>query len=169
MLSELDKMCPVQFIEGRNKFAEPAKASDISTEAYLEYVPKVSHSVARIDIFIGWSTKIRANQNNRFVIFADYLDHPTDIILTEGNMSFEKGEKPSADWRTIEITQPVVLISHKRYWLQFPDSKTKFVYYIGSKGDQIVTKYKLNAKWETKSNVLMLRFYGRILPLAYVH
>jgi hypothetical protein len=169
MVFELDKICPVQFIEGRNKFAEPEKASDISPAAYIEYVPMVSYSLARIDMFLAWTAKITENQNNKLVIYADYLEHPTDIVLTEGNMRFEQGEYPFENWRSIEIAQPVVLIAHKRYWLQFPDRETKFAFYAGAKGDQIVTKSKADKKWETENDTLMLRFYGRILPLALVH
>jgi hypothetical protein len=163
-------MCPVQFIEGRNKYAEPdGKPSDISPEAYIEYVPRVSYSIARIDMFLAWTSKIKEDQNNRLVIYADYLEHPTDIVLTDGNMRFEEGEYPFENWRTIEIPQPVVLIAHKRCWLRFVNPETEFVFHAGAKGDQIVTKSKANDKWETKSDVLMLRFYGRILPLALVH
>ena len=169
MVFELDRICPIQFIEGRNKYAEPDKPSEVSPTAYIEYVPQVSYSIARIDLFIAWTSKIMENQNNRFVICADYSEHPTDIILTEGSMDFEQGEYPFENWRSIEMSQPVVLIAHKRYWLQFPDPKTKFVFYAGAKGDQIATKYKSDRKWETGSDVLMLRFYGRILPLALVH
>ena len=169
MVFELDKICPIQFIEGRNKYAEPEKVSEVNAAAHIEYVPRVSYSLARIDIFLAWSAKITENQNNKLVIYADYLEHPTDIVLTEGNLRFEQGEYPFENWRSVEIAQPVVLIAHKRYWLQFSDRETKFTFYVGAKGDQIVTKYKADKKWETGSDVLMLRFYGRILPLALVH
>jgi hypothetical protein len=170
MLSEIDTICPVQFIEGRNKSAEPAQASDVSPSAYIEYVPRVSYSIARIDIFIDWTAEVKESQNNRFVIYADYLDHPSDIIFTEGNMRIEVGDYLThKNWRTVDITKPVVFIAHKKYWLQFCDCETKFAFYAGSKGDQIVTKSKLVEEWETKSDILMLRFYGRVLPLALVH
>jgi hypothetical protein len=169
MVFELDKICPVQFIEGRNKYVEPEKPSEISPTAYIEYVPRVSYSLARVDIFINLAAAVSEHQDNRFVIYADYLEHPTDIMLTEGNMSFEPGEQPLQSWRTIEIARPVVLIAHKRYWLQFAENKTEFAFVSGSKGDQIVTKSRPDKHWETKSDVLMLRFYGRILPLALVH
>ena len=168
MFSEIDKICPVQFIEGRNKYAEAAKLSGISPDAYVEYVPKLSYSIARIDIFIAWDP-ISADQNNRLVICADYLDHPTDIILTEGNMKFKQGEEPYESWRTVEIPQPVVLIAHKKHWLHFSESETKFNFYAAAKGDQITVKTKSENKWETASDILMLRFYGRILPLALLH
>jgi len=169
MVFELDQICPLQFIEGRNKYAEPGKPSAVSPDAYIEYVPRVSYSVARIDIFLAWTTKITENQNNRLVIYADYLDHPTDIVLTEGNLRFEQGEYPFENWRSIEIAQPVVLIAHKKCWLQFSDRETEFTFYAAAKGDQIVTKHKSDKKWEAGSDILMLRFYGRILPLALVH
>jgi len=168
MFAEIDKISPVQFIEGRNKFAEPAKLSGASPDAYAEYVPMVSYSIARIDIFIAWEP-IGADQDNRLVIYADYLDHPTDIILTEGSMKFKQGEEPYESWRTVEIAQPVVLIAHKKYWLQFSNSETKFNFYAAAKGDQITVKTKSDNKWETASDILMFRFYGRILPLAILH
>ena len=169
MVLELDKICPIQFIEGRNKYAEPDKPSEISPAAYIEYVPMVSYSIARVDMFLAWTSKIPENQNNRLVIYADYLDHPTDIVITEGNMRFEQGEYPFENWRSIEMEPPAVLIAHKRYWLQFPDRETEFTFYTAAKGDQIVTKSKSDKKWETGGDVLMLRFYGRILPLALAH
>ena len=168
MFAEIDKISPVQFIEGRNKFAEPAKLSGVSPDAYVEYVPMVSHSIARIDMFIAWDP-VTADQNNRLVIYADYLDHPTDIVLTEGSMKFKQGEESYESWRTVEIPQPVVLIAHKKYWLQFSEMETKLNLYAAAKGDQITVKTKHDNKWETASDILMLRFYGRILPLAILH
>ena len=168
MISDIDRICPVQFIEGRNKFAESAKASDISNSAYIEYVPKVSYSISRMDIFIAWSGESES-RNNRLVIYADYLDHPTDIVLTEGNMAVKADEPDGQGWRTVEMEQPVVLIAHKRYWLRFTDIKTAFVFCVAEKGDEITVKTKSGDKWETKNGILMLRFYGRILPVALLH
>ncbi len=166
---DIDLICPIQFIEGRNKFAEPDKPSAILPNACIEYIPKVSYSIARIDIFIAGTSKIAENQTNKLTIYADYWDHPSDIVLTEGNMIFTKGEEPFANWRTIKIAQPVVLIAHKKFWLQFSDIGTEFAFYAGAKGDQIVTTIKSNKGWDTKSDVLMLRFYGRVLPIAFLH
>ncbi len=165
---DIDLICPVQFIEGRNKFAEPDKTSDVKPNAYVEYIPKVSHSIARIDVCINWPVS-NEDHDNKIVIYADYLDHPTDIVLTEGSIWFMANEPPSKGWRTIEITKPVVLIAHKRYWIQFSDKENKFSFCAASKGDHIITKVKSNNKWETVDSSLMLRFYGRILPIALIH
>lgn len=165
---DLDTICPVQFIEGRNKFAELGKPSDINSESYIEYIPQVSYSVSRIDILIGWPD-VKQSGNNRLVVYADYLDHPTDIILTEGNMAFDDDEPASMGWRTVNVESPVVLIAHKRYWLKFSDIEAEFYFVAASKGDEIITRLKPDSKWETKNEVLMLRCYGRILPIALLH
>lgn len=169
MISDIDRICPVQFIEGRNKFAEYGKTLDVDRGIYVEYIPKVSHCIYRLDMFLEWAGLIIRPQDNRLVIYADYLDHPTDIVLTEGNMRFDMGEAPSQGWRTVEMNYPVVLIAHKRYWLSFVDPETEFKYCVAAKGDEIITKLKDGEKWETKDELLMIRFYGRILPLALVH
>ena len=165
---DIELLCPAQFIEGRNKCAEPDKPSTIEPDAYIEYIPKICCSITGINIFVTWP-KITENQVNKLTIYADYLDHPTDIVLTEGKMTFEQGEEPSEDWRAIEIAQPVVLIAHKRYWLQFSDLKTELAFYAGSKGDQILTRTKSDKGWKTKSDFLMFRIYGRVLPVAFLH
>jgi hypothetical protein len=165
---DIELLCPIQFIEGRNKFAEPDKPSTIEPDAYIEYIPKICCSITGITMFVTWP-KITESQVNKLTIYADYLDHPTDIVITEGKMTFEEGEEPSENWREIEIVQPVVLIAHKRYWLQFSDLKTELAFYAGSKGDQILTRTKSDKGWKTKSDFLMLRVYGRVLPVAFLH
>jgi len=165
MLNELNNMFPVQFIEGRNKGAEPGEISSIPTGAYILYAPEVSYSIAHIDIFLAW-TAVSGRQENKLRIYPAYLDHPSDIVLTEGNMVFEKGTEPYQDWRRIEISRPVVLIAHKKYWLRFTEVETEFKFYAAKEGDEIPTMVTGNEKWHSGHERLMLRFFGRVLPVA---
>lgn len=165
MLDELNSLFPVQFIEGRNKGAEPGEISSIPTGAYILYVPEVSYSIAHIDIFLAWKA-VPERQENRLRIYAAYLDHPSDIVLTEGAMVFEKGTEPYEDWRRIEIARPVVLIAHKKYWLRFTEVESNFAFYAAKEGDEITTMVKDNDKWHSSHERLMLRFFGRVLPVA---
>ncbi len=166
MLEELNNMFPVQFIEGRNKGAEPGQeVSTISTGVYILYAPEVSYSIAYIDIFLAWEAVLKT-QENKLRIYPAYLDHPSDIVLTEGAMVFEAGMESSQGWRRIEIARPVVLIAHKKYWLRFTEVETSFVFRIAKEGDEINTMALDNGKWHSAHDRLMLRFFGRVFPVA---
>jgi hypothetical protein len=165
MVEELSSMFPVQFIEGRNKGAEPGQASEISTGSYVLYTPEVSYSIAHIDIFVEWD-KVARRQENKLSIYAAYLDHPSDIVLTEGTMVFKAGMEPNRGWQRIGIARPVVLIAHKKYWLKFTELKTDFRFYAAKEGDEITTMTLENDKWHSVHDRLMLRFFGRVFPVA---
>jgi hypothetical protein len=165
MLDELNNMFPVQFIEGRNKGAEPGQVSAISNGAYILYAPEVSYSIAYIDIFLEWEA-VAKRQENKLRIYPAYLDHPSDIVLTEGTMVFEAGVEPYRGWRRVEISRPVVLIAHKKYWLRFTEVETDFKFYAAKEGDEINTIAQDNDKWHSAHDRLMLRFFGRVFPVA---
>jgi hypothetical protein len=165
MLDEVNKLFPVQFIEGRNKGAEPGQASAISTGAYILYAPEVSYSLAHIDIFVEWA-EVAKRQENKLCLYPAYLDHPSDIVLTEGTMVFKAGMEPYRGWRRIEIARPVVLIAHKKYWLRFTELETDFKFYAAKEGDDIATMTPENDKWHSTHDRLMLRFFGRVFPVA---
>ena len=165
MLDEINSLFPVQFIEGRNKGAEPGQVSAISTGAYILYAPEVSYSIAHVDIFLEWEA-VAKRQENKLRLYPAYLDHPSDIVLTEGTMVFKAGMEPYRGWRRIEIARPVVLIAHKKYWLRFTELETNFMFYAAKEGDEITTMVAEDDKWHSSHDRLMLRFFGRVFPVA---
>ena len=165
MLDEINSLFPVQFIEGRNKGAEPGQVSAISTGAYILYAPEVSYSIAHIDIFLAWTEAV-PSYKNKLCLYPAYLDHPSDIVLTEGTMVFKAGMEPYRGWRRIEIARPVVLIAHKKYWLRFTEVETNFMFYAAKEGDEINTVVAEDDKWHSSHDRLMLRFFGRVFPVA---
>jgi hypothetical protein len=165
MLDELNSLFPVQFIEGRNKSAEPGEISSIPTGAYILYAPEVSYSIAHVDIFLSCAS-VPKRQESKLCLYPAYLDHPSDIVLTEGTMVFEAGTEAYQGWRRIEISRPVVLIAHKKYWLRFTEVETDFKFYAAKEGDEINTMVKDDDKWHSSHERLMLRFFGRVIPVA---
>jgi hypothetical protein len=165
MLDELNNLFPVQFIEGRNKGAEPGEASTIPTGAYILYAPEVSYSIAHIEIFLECAP-VPERQENKLRIYPAYLDHPSDLVLTEGAVVFEADTEPYQGWRRIEISRPVVLIAHKKYWLRFTEIETDFKFFSAKEGDDITTMTSENGKWHSAHDRLMLRFFGRVFPVA---
>lgn len=79
----LDEICPVQFIEGRNEWAEATnsyvRVSGCEGVA-IEYIPKLSYSLKRFDIFLTHQERPERDKY-RAAICSGFDDNPSDIIL----------------------------------------------------------------------------------------
>jgi len=168
--SMLDEICPVQFVEGVNECAE-ATDDYINTMEYsgvaIEYTPTLSYSLKRVDIFL---THQQPSNENKYkvALCTDYGNKPSDIVLSKGEWAWRD---VLGDWQRVEL-EPVVVTCNKKYWLTIDLDKGNIGLPIaqGEEAKEVSLRFRGEYKWvihgKFKKDKVMLRFYGRILPIV---
>ena len=172
----LDEICPIQFIEGINECGEYVQKSVIGMQSYpvmaIEYIPKSSYSLTKLEICLFLPPRVPEEKTIRVALYSDYNGNPSDIVLTEGTFvpNFSK-EKHQFIWQEIQLS-PVVVSPNNKYWVTVYPQPLSIALVDADEGvDSTLRVKKNNNKWDTlpnhiKESKVMLRFYGRVLPMA---
>ena len=165
----LDDICPVQFIEGINEYAEAAN-SYINTMNFsgvaIEYIPKLSYSLKRFDIFLTHQESPDGGKY-KVAVCPDHNDSPGDIVLSKGEWVCNP---VLGEWQEVELEKPVVVIRNKKYWLTIDLDKGNIGLPMAKEGDEYALRFRTHKTWITwdiaRTDKIMLRFYGRMMPIA---
>ena len=166
----LDEICPVQFIEGLNEGAKPSNEDAIEITRYsgigLQYAPQVSYILTRLEIMLVFGdfqkeAKITVN------LCSDYDDKPSDIVLTSGSFV---PKSVYAGWREVTL-KPTSVIRNRKYWVTIHHNGFPTVLIRAEKGKGWLLSIRRGQRWEAppediKDGNVMLRLYGRILPIS---
>lgn len=166
----LDELFPVQFVEGLNEGAEQLDEETIVITQYLgiglQYVPQVSYSLTRLEIMITFGDLPKEAQIT-VGLCSDYDDKPSDIVLTSGSF-VPKGVY--GGWQEV-ILKPVSVIRGKKYWVTINPNGCPTALIRAEKGKGCLLIVRMGKKWKAqpediKDGRVMLKLYGRILPLS---
>lgn len=153
-----------------NEGATPIQERFLHIEGYpwvaIQYSPNLTFSLNRIDICLVWSKFIKPVEYD-VQLYSDYDDNPADIILSEGKLVFDATES-GFGWRSIELNQPVVVFSNKKYWIGLESKQALYAFMRGDKGLGAAMRARVNNIWSSGDGDLykfMLRFYGRVLQI----
>ncbi len=159
---------PIQFIDGVNEGATPKQEEFIYIQDYawvaIQYSPNTTFSLSRIDLYLVW-TELQEQVKYDVKLYTDYEDNPTDIILSEGELTFDATES-GFGWCSIELNKPVVVFSNKKYWIGLESDRARYALLEAEKGAGVAMRMGVDNVWSSGSGRLyefMLRFYGRVL------
>ncbi len=168
----LDKILPVQFVEGMNEGAGMSGVDSLVITGYLAvgvlYAPTVSYSLVRLEIMLTFG-ELREGAQIEVELHSDYDGKPSDIVLASGSFvpKILYGE-----WREVTFT-PVSVLRNMRYWVVVHPGSSRTAFVVPKDGTDYVLNVKpqANAEWEApredvKNRKLMLKFHGRLLPLS---
>lgn len=171
----LDEICPVQFVEGVNEGEEQLDETTIEITHHLgtglQYIPKTSYSLTRLQVILILGETIlgetRKDTQIRVDLCSDYKGKPSDIVLGSGSFVPKRGY---GEWQEVAF-KPVSLIKNWNYWITIHPSGCQVALLQAQKGQSLVLSVKSLNKWgippaEPKEGKVMLRFYGRILPIS---
>lgn len=166
----LDEICPVQFVEGINECAKASEEEYINTMGYsgiaIEYEPKLTYSLRRFQIFVILAESSPEGFQHQVALCADHKNNPSDIVLSKGTWVSETGYIQG--WQEVEL-EPVVVIRGKKYWLTIDLNERRIDLPISKEGEVSALRFRGGKKWIThdifKTDRVILRFYGRILPI----
>ncbi|MBA7604142.1 hypothetical protein ES703_11261 [subsurface metagenome] len=169
----LDEISPVQFIEGVNEYAEPLEDQGINTRGYsgvaIEYLPKLSYTLKKLDIFLKHKEPPHEGKCKVALCTSDPKGNPSDIVLSEGGFAWKQ---TLGDWQQVEL-EPIVVRPSNKYWLTIDLDGGYIVLPIAKEGDESALRFRGKERWRThdlfKANKVMLRFYGRVLPVPSQH
>lgn len=167
----LNELLPIQFIEGINENARYDYGEglvDVSQiNRAIEYKAGRSYCLTRLDLYIV-TTALTKESDVAITLLTDYENNPTDIILSKGKFVPKlSGDKSSVYlWQEV-ILEPVVIIHDSRYWITIAQASLCLA---GAKeGVECAIRARGENRWFTAEKSqrakVMLRFYGRVLPL----
>ncbi len=168
----LDEICPVQFVEGMNEGAELSGEDSFVITSYsrvgIQYIPSLSYSLAGLEIMLVFGD-FRKGTQIAVEISSDYDGKPSDIILSAGSFV---PEALYAEWREVTL-KPVSVLKNTKYWVTIHPNRCPTALVVPKDGKDYTLSVKpgINSKWETppddtENHKVMLRFYGRILPIS---
>ena len=169
----LDEICPVQFVEGLNEGAESSEEGTIRITQFsgfgVQYIPSLSYSLTRLEIMFTFGD-IPEGAEIRVDLCSDYDEKPSDIVLSSGSFP---PKTPYAGWREVML-KPISVIRNRKYWVTIHPNRCPVALIEADKGQGYILSGKRDTRWKTPSvdNVLvekgkvMLRFYGRVLPIS---
>jgi hypothetical protein len=163
MVSEL---YPIQFIEGINENEE------VTDKPFMEYrdygiavlfTPNFRYNLTRIEIYGSVGEK---SKPHKAILLTDHNGAPSKTAVAEGRLLVptELGE----DWLPVELSQPVVVFTERKYWLAFPEHPLTIYIGYAKEGKELIMVANPYGVWghaepDVKRRV-MLRFFGRALP-----
>lgn len=172
MADELSQLCPVQFIEGINENEEPIAPSEgqfwqpRQLKVAIPYEPTRTYTLSAIEI-LGSPWELEASKEHPVGIYTDRNNLPSETCVSNGKLVVPT-EIPPTYWLQIQL-EPVVIFRGQRYWIVLEDYSLKFAIGVAKNGDEVVkTGMKIGQPWvsiDTKIRY-MLKFYGRVLPIA---
>ncbi len=166
----LDELFPVQFVEGLNEGAEPSEEDNIVITTYsgfgVQYIPSLSYSLTRLEMMLTFGN-FREGTQITVELCSDYDEKPSDIILSSGSFV---PKVVYGGWKEVTL-KPVSVIKKKKYWVIVHPNGCPTAFMKADKGKGYALSVKRDAKWRTppdnlKEGEVMLKFYGRILPLS---
>ena len=177
----IDEICPVQFIEGINQYAEYDTKNFLDTQSYLsiaiEYRPKFTYCLAQIEILAGYIAVLGVGEFE-VALYPDYEGKPGNIILSRGTLAIDISEEVARmqsgriyDWQTVEFN-PVVVIRDNKYWIVINPEGKKLTLCTAVAGEPTNMMIRDEGQWRTDQIFVfgswqcMLRFYGKILPVS---
>jgi hypothetical protein len=167
----LNDICPIQFIEGIN---ECAKIADdyINTKEYhgvaIDYCPKLTYSLNKFDIFLVHQ-QMPTGDKYKVALCSNYDDKPSDILLSQGEWAC--GQERLNVWQEVELEKPVVVIRGNKYWLtiELGTGNIGLPIAVGEDVKETTLKFQGHKLWVSntrfKTGKVMLKFYGRVLPV----
>lgn len=166
----LDKLFPEQFVEGINEGEEYLDDTMFEITDYLgtglQYIPKTSYSLTRLQVILTFG-EIPKDTQIRVDLCSDYNGKPSDIVLGSGSF-VPKGVH--IEWQEVAF-KPISLIKKWNYWITIHPNGCPTALIEAQKGQSLVLSVRRGNKWsilpaELKEGKVMLRFYGRILPIS---
>lgn len=166
----LNEIFPVQFIEGVNENAEALEDQHINTMGYsgvaIEYKPKLTYSLKKLHIFV---IQAETSEKHKFnvALYTDHKNNPSDIVLSKG--TWDSKTEYLNGWQEVEL-EPTVVVRNKRYWLTIDLNERRMGLPIAKEGEEAALRFRGRKKWVIhdifKTCKVMLRFYGRVLPIS---
>lgn len=166
----LDELFPVQFVEGINEGAEPSNKETIVISNYsgtgLQYIPKVSYSLTRLEIMFTFGN-IPEGAEIKVDLCSDYDEKPSDIVLSSGSFP---PKTVYGGWREVTL-KPVSVIRNRKYWVTIHPNRCPTALIRAQEGQGCLFSVRTDTRWEippdtVKEGKVMLRFYGRVLPIS---
>ena len=159
------EMFPIQFIEGFNENEEPSgKPFPTFQESSLAipYIPNMTYGLTVVEIY----GSLKESVKGRLQIYTDHEDRPGKVLLAEATM-MDSGS--GEQWQRFELTSSVVVMPHHRYWLAV-ERPLNFAFGHADSGKDVSPMGMVQGKWHRHQSggvwKFMLRFYGRVLPVA---
>ena len=169
----LDEICPVQFIEGVNENGEIKRGDkdfiqiNLLRNIAIGFTPSRTFLLNKIEIYLQWN-EFREPVVYEAKLYPDYNNNPAGMILREGKLSFNK--KGSGDgWCNIDLNQPIVVFAKDNYWLGLESFGVKFFLLEAKEGKRVPFSEGMPGDWFNNTAIdyqLMLRLYGRVLPVV---
>jgi len=168
----LDEICPVQFVEGVNENGEikREKADLIQIHQLrnvaLGFTPNRTFLLKSIEICLLWN-EFRQPKEYEVKLHPDYNNNPADLVLREGKLGFNKTSS-NLGWCNIDLNQPVVVFAKNDYWLSIESLGVNFFLLQAKEGKRVPFSEGKSGDWLNSNGVdyqLMLRLYGRVLPV----
>jgi hypothetical protein len=166
MLNEI----PEQFVEGINEAAEQSYEDTLVITEFvgtgIYYNPSVSYLLTRLEMMLTFGD-IPPDGKLDVHVSSDYGLKPSDIELSSASLV---PKKLQADWNEIRV-EPVSLVKGRSYWLIINPNRCRTALIKARKGSESTFCVKRAEKWteapdEFKHGSVMVRFYGKILPVS---
>jgi len=161
---------PEQFVEGLNEAAEQSYEDTLVITEFVGigilYVPSLSYLLTRLEMMLAFGD-IPPNGKLDVHVSSDYGLKPSDIELSSASLV---PKKLQGDWNEIRVG-PVSLVKGRRYWLIINPNRCRTALIKARKGSESTFCVKRAEIWtkapeEFKGSV-MIRFYGKIIPVSY--
>lgn len=169
----VDELYPLQFIEGMNENGEVNKRKQELIQIHqcpnvaLGFSPNRTFLLNNIEIYLFWHEFVEPVEYE-VTLYPDYNDNPAYIALREGKLSFDKASI-GFGWRNISLKQPVVVFAKDNYWIALKSLGANFLLAEAKEGKRVAFSNGEPGDWFNNNSInyqLMLRFYGRVLPVV---
>jgi hypothetical protein len=132
----------------------------------IEYVPKLSYSLRKLDIFLTHQARPDGDKY-KVALCSDHNGNPSDIVLSKGEWVWRE---KLGEWQEVELEKPIVVVCNKKYWLTIDLDKGNIGLPIAKAEEESALRFRGEKRWIThdtfKTDKVMLRLYGRVLPIA---
>lgn len=166
MINEISE----QFVEGFNEAAEQRYEDTLGITRFagigIAYTPSMSYLLTKLEIKLTFGD-LPPDSNLNVQICSDYRDKPSDIELSSASFV---PKSIYGDWNEITL-KPVSLVKNRKYWLTINPNRCPTALIQAKTGDECTFCVQIGEKWETppaefKDGKVMVRFYGKIIPVS---
>ncbi len=168
----LDELCPIQFIEGINYYEKYDLGDLVYMSSYnelaIQYKAEKSYCLTSVEPFILTNASTQEIEV-AVKLYSDYDENPSDIMLSSGSLTPQIPREKAYlhKWQGVAL-KPVSIIRGNKYWLAI--SNAQICLQVAEKGVDCVLKARGETKWfspkDNPTSKIMLRFYGRVLPVT---
>ena len=165
----LEVISPAQFIEGINE-SVPLKREgftlDIRDYPWIAFQHTAQHtySLEQIDIGLEWR-KYVYQMTYKVNVLSDYLNYPTDIVLSKGKFDIDPNEG-GFGWSRIELEDPIILVTGRKYWIGIETRQSSISPLRTQNGTDTLMRVYNNNSWESKFGYfhkIHLKCHGRLI------